>query len=312
MLYPRIELPAYSGTIDDNNTLTKDLPRGRRLRSLELTSLRASDVAQTRTIQQAEMLLHYIRANGHPLVHELSTKHLHDLMNYAGAAGADGAADDGKVRVSFVDPSCNRAPLYTPKGVITGESLAIGCVGLDSLEHEVRLGTMDASNPMVKLVSQVTQGNVNQEPGLVRRYIRVNESGWATAKKGLTITARRGEIIRRIHITGYGSGVLKSADVNERVLKRQYKAWDFARIPKEHGFTPQSGYYHLELGERGHVLDGLDNDPSVGPGVELEWSTEPDNNQFVVIYDVVTHWWSLAGLEPPSDDPYAAILREAA
>lgn len=289
------ELAAPHGSVGNDNTLTIDYPRGRRVRTLELSSLRASDVAQTRTIMKTELSEINVRANGHLLLEQMSATDLFAINDYHGDAGADSAADDSVLRVSFVDPYAK--PFYPAEGgVIDGESLAVGGVGLESLQAEVQLGTLDATNPMVRLRPSCSLGETNEEPGLVRRFVRHNESGWGTVKKGLTLVKRPGEVLRRIHITGYGSGVISQVEVYQAgQLVQRYYAADLARRAKEMQGTPQSGYYHLELGRKGHVLDGLNMDPKADPQVQITWSTAPDSNVFRWVGDFSTEFATLSG-----------------
>lgn len=286
---------APSGSVASNGLLTLQLPVGRSLRAIQLDGLVAAGTAETRANLGTQITRYDLDADGKPIIKGLSATRLHDLMNYHGSGEADGAADDGVERLSLVDRYAR--PMY-PTGtaaVIDGESLALGTArsqaeggGNLSIQLRIQLGTI---TNLARIRPKYDLADGDEEPGFVARTLVETESGWGTVLKSLVIPLRSKEILRRMHIGGYGSGVLDRAEiwVGGQLVQRIY-ASEFNRLVTEMGKTVQSGYRHVEFGRRGHVLDGLRLDPALGAHVDLVWSTAPDSNQFTVVYELVSSW----------------------
>jgi len=295
-MYPITQLPAPDGTVADGNTLVSRFPRSREIRAFDLSFLRASDAAQTRVLVGTEVSQVDIEADGRPLVHRCTTLDLQASMDYHGTKLGGSAANDSHLLIPMVDAAA--PPVQDPRNPgswFSGESLALGTEGLGSLECRLILGTLDVTTPLVRVRPYAHQTRTNGPPGLVRRYIRQDESGWSTVAKSLSLIRRPGEVMRRAHIVGWGSGVLATVEIYQggQLVQRISAPRDLDRLAQDRGYTVQSGYRHLELGRVGHVLDGLSMDPADSPDIQLTWSTAPDSGSFRVMYDMSTEWSAL-------------------
>lgn len=294
------EQDSPSGSVGSNNLLSWTIKKGRRIRAIWLEFLTAAGAAVARSAIESQISSVELKASTSSLWDVITPARVHALMNYYGAAGVDGAADDGVLRIDGAMIPGALDPNYPQGGraVIDGEALAVGTVGLGAIQLMVRCGTIST---VAQVRAYVDYGDEDEEPGFVRRIKVSNESGWGTSKKALTLSMRAPvpaggaesipDRLLALHLTGYGSGVLSDIEVMQgtTVVQRLY-ATTWGRAIRRNHRTAQSSYYHVELSRDRTILGGLPLDPDNPVSIHLTWSTQPDSGQFVAILDGCAYW----------------------
>jgi hypothetical protein len=294
------EQDSPSGSVGPNNLLSWTIKKGRRIRAIWLEFLTAAGAAVARSAIESQISSVELKASTSSLWDVISPARLHALMNYYGAAGVDGAADDGVIRLDSalipgaVDPNFPQGG----RAVIDGEALALGTEGLGAIQLSVRCGTIST---VAQVRAYVDYGDEDEAPGYVRRIKVSNESGWGTSKKALNLTMRAvtppgadesiPDRLLALHVTGYGSGVISDVEIMQgsTVIQRLY-ATTWGRAIRRNHRTAQSSYYHFELSRDRTILGALALDPDNPVSVHLTWSTQPDSGQFVAILDGAAYW----------------------
>lgn len=292
------EQAAPSGAVATNALLGWSLEKGRRIKAVWLEFLTAAGAAVARSAIESEVSNIEWKASTSPLWDQITPARVHALMNFFGAAGTDGPADDGVLRLDSAMIPGAYEPNYPAGGraIVDGEALAAGTQGQGAIQIQVRMGTVTTVS---QIRCYVEYGDGDEETGLVRRVVVSDESGWGTSKRSLNLQMRAvktdgGMVPDRllgIHITAYGAGVLDQVDIyQKKTLVQRYYSTTLGRALRRLHRTAQSGYYHLELSRDGTILGGLPLDPDAPARVDLTWSTGPGSNQFVAILDKASYW----------------------
>lgn len=290
------ELATPSGTPGAGARLISVIPPGRRIRRISIEHLSAAGVVLTRAQIATDITSYELRMNGQPLIDPITPAQIHALMDYLGTSEADGAANDGVVRLDQAQLHGVYAPSYLPGGqVLDGESLGLGTVGAGPIElHILQAGVAVFARARV----YVEYASTDEEPGLVRRIKVVQESGWTTGKKGLTFTQRAmrdangNKLVDRIlglHIIdGTATAVLSDVEiwVGNVMVQRLYGT-TLARALRTQHRTQIAGWFHIELSRDGTINGGLPLDPENPAEIRLTFSTAPGGGgQFTSIYDM--------------------------
>jgi len=288
---------SFSGSIATNGKSSLNLNVGRPIRAIYLLFLTSAGVAIARSAIETQCAKIGVYARNEPLVYA-RPEYCHALLgNYPGSAGADGAADDGVVRI----PMYRRGiiPVYGG-AVIDGESLRFGTRGPQGTNIPVRVEIEWATIATIAEVRcYVEYANTDDhEPGIFPRLVEVPQSGFGTSEESLSgLPLGDGRSLRAVHVDIPAAGVLSKVRVKEvGVTKWEVDQLLMSRVIKGSNKTPQTGFYHVDFLLAGMLNETLSLAPAANPQVQMTWSTAPTSGQFISIFETIEQWGKTAGV----------------